>query len=73
MSDKINGFIVVLDKEYNDISAKQTLDAIKQIKGVVKVVPNVVDARDHIAEMRIRQELTTKLFNVLTEKSDKNQ
>lgn len=67
MSDKINGFIVVLDKELVDISAQKTIDAIKQIKGVIKVTPNVVDARDHIAEAKVKQELINKLFGLLTE------
>lgn len=67
MSDKINGFIVVLDKELSDISAQKTIDAIKQIKGVIKVTPNVVDARDHIAEAKVKQELINKLFGLLTE------
>lgn len=68
MSDRINGFIVVLDKEYRDDDVQKTIDAIKQIKGVVEVAPNIVDARDHIAETRIRNELTLKLFNALRDK-----
>lgn len=68
MSDRINGFIVALDKECSDTAVQQTINAIKQIKGVVDVTPNIVDPRDHIAEMRVRQEMTTKIFKVLTEK-----
>ena len=68
MSDRINGFIVALDKEYSDTAVQQTINAIKQIKGVVDVTPNIVDPRDHIAEARVRQEMTTKIFKVLTEK-----
>jgi len=71
VSDTVNGFIVVLDKEYKDDAVQATINAIKQIKGVIKVTPNVVDARDHIAAARIKQELITKMFNVLTDKEAK--
>lgn len=67
MSDRINGFVVVLDKDYKDEDIEATINAIKQIKGVVAVKPNIVTANDYIAKERIKIEIVKKLYDFAQE------
>lgn len=63
MSDRINGFIVVLDKDYKDEDIEPTINAIEQIKGVIAVKPNIVTADDYIAKERTKIEIVNKLYD----------
>jgi nitrate reductase NapAB chaperone NapD len=63
MSDRINGFIVVLDKDYKDEDIEPTIKAIEQIKGVIAVKPNIVTADDYIAKERTKIEIVNKLYD----------
>ena len=65
MTDRINSFIVVLESDIRDDDAQPTIDAIRQIRGVLSVEPNVSDAMAFIAESRARRELGTKIWKVL--------
>lgn len=65
MSDRVNGFVVILDKNYKDDDVKDIMNAIKQIKGVVAVNPNVVDASDYIVPMRTRIEVANMLYDFI--------
>ena len=66
MSDKINGVFVTLEHNLRDEPEEYLLNAIRMIKGVIDVTPNVVDnCADHVAEVRVRSELQAKLFEVL--------
>jgi len=64
LSDRINGFSVVLDKDYKDEDAACIADAIRMIKGISKVTSNVVTTADHIAEQRIRDKFLEKILDV---------
>ncbi len=69
MSEKINGVFVTLEHDLKDEQAEYLLNAIRMIKGVIKVEPNRVDHGEaYVAEVRVRSELSTKLFEVLREK-----
>jgi hypothetical protein len=69
MSEKINGVFVTLEHDLRDEQADYLLNAIRMIKGVIKVAPNVVDHGEaYVAEVRVRSELSSKLFAVLNEK-----
>ena len=66
MSDKINVVFVTLEHNLRDEPEEYLLNAIRMIKGVIDVTPNVVDnCADHVAEVRVRSELQAKLFEVL--------
>lgn len=66
MTDRYNALLVVLEQDIRDDDAEATIAAIRQIKGVLDVTPNVVDSGDYIvAEMRVRHELGQRLWQVL--------
>lgn len=66
MTERLNGVIVTFNKEIRVDDAEAVLNAIKMVKGVlsVKPIPNS-NYEQHIAEERVRRELTDKLFKVL--------
>lgn len=68
MTDRHNGYIVVLEKDIREDDAEATIAAIMQIKGVLKVVPQIADVESAIAESRAHRELLDKLFKVLNTK-----
>ena len=41
------------------------INAIKQLKGVLEVAPNIVNSSDWLAEERVRNDLGKKLFEAL--------
>jgi hypothetical protein len=65
MTDRVNGFFVVLEQDIREDDAEATIAAIKQIRGVLSVKPNVGGFDEYIAEMRVRSELTDALLKVL--------
>jgi hypothetical protein len=65
MTDRYNAFIVILEKDIRDDDAEDTITALKQIKGVLKVVPNVADADEAIARARVKQEIVEKIWQAL--------
>lgn len=65
MTDRYNAFIVILAKDIREDDAEATINAIKQIKGVLDVEPHIADFDEQIAESRVRNELGTKLWHVL--------
>ena len=66
MTDRINGVFVTLEHNLRDEPEEYLLNAIRMIKGVIDVTPNVVDnCADHVADVRVRGELQAKLFEVL--------
>lgn len=68
MTDRYNAFIVILDRDIREDDAEATINAIKQIKGVLKVRPHVANFSDSIATARVKMELTEKLWKVLNER-----
>ena len=67
MSDRINGFVVILDKDYKDDDVEQTINAIKQIKGILEVKPNIVTAVERIAGERLKIEIANKICDFARE------
>ena len=64
MTDRINAFVVVLDKDVRDDDAEAWIAAMMMLKGVISVKPNVVDITDHIALTRARQQLGSELMGI---------
>ncbi len=69
MTDRINGFWVALDADIRDDDVEPLINAILQLRGVIKVKGHVTTSTDWLARARVRQELTAKLFDAL--KDDK--
>ena len=68
MTDRLNGVYVAFEKDIRTDDAEPLIEAIKRLRGVLRVEPNVVDISSWVAEQRVRQELAGKLWAVLNEK-----
>jgi uncharacterized protein (DUF1499 family) len=55
---------VVLDRDIREDDAESTINALKQIKGVISVVPNVANIEETIAYRRLQNEYREKLFKL---------
>lgn len=65
MTDRYSGYVVTMDTDVRSDDAQATIDAIKQIKGVVTVEPQIHAAPEMIAESRVRNELGRELMKIL--------
>ena len=65
MTDRYLTLTVALEKPIRDDDAQATIDAIKQLRGVVAVTGNVADMTDWAAEQRVKQELMGKIWKLL--------
>lgn len=65
MTDRINGFYVTLEKNIREDDVRPLMDAMKHMKGVMTVEPQVSDWAEHIAYERVRRELGSELLDVL--------
>lgn len=65
MTDRLNGFIVVLEQDIREDDAEAILTALMQVRGVLTVTPNVAGPDEAIAEERIRSEMRDKVFQFL--------
>ena len=64
MSDRYNYLTVALEKDIRDDDSQCIIDAIKMIRGVLDVKPNIVNGLDFTAEERVRREYLKKLQKV---------
>ena len=67
MSDRVKGFVVVLDEDYKDDSAEIIENAIKMIKGIKSVTPSIVNSEDLMNRMKIQSEIKEKLYKLIDE------
>lgn len=65
MTDRINAFVVVLDRDVRDDDVEATRKAILQIKDVISVDNNVTDISDAVARSRIKSEMTEHLYGLI--------
>lgn len=65
MTDRYNSVLVVFDRDIRTDDAESLLNAIRMIKGVIDVKPNVANISDCIAETRVKDELLSKIYEVL--------
>lgn len=66
MTDRHSAYIVILEQDIREDDAQATINAIKQIRGVLGVEPHIANPfEEQIAEMRVRNELSNKIFKVL--------
>ena len=67
MTDRVKALTVVLDDDYREDDVQALAQAIGQMKGVVAVSLLKTDVTDYANRVRIRAELTGKLFDLLKE------
>lgn len=65
MSDRIQAFTVVLDKDIRDDDAESTLQALSMVKGVAAVFPVIAEAGDMIQRMRVRHEIRMRIYQAI--------
>jgi hypothetical protein len=65
MSDRVSGFVVVLDGHYTAEQAERIRVALSMIQGVALVTPNVASASEHIAKEGARLEVVDRVFKAL--------
>lgn len=65
MTDRIRHVTITLDKDYRDDDAEAILSAIKMIKGVGSVKPNIVEGGEDLAREAVRVDLEGKLYRAL--------
>jgi hypothetical protein len=63
----VNSFTVVLDFDRRDDDAQPIMDAILQIRGVLRVSPNISSIDTHIAESRANTAAAQRLIDVADE------
>lgn len=65
MTERIKGFIVVLDNDIREDDAIHIVDAIKMIKHVQTVVPNIGNVNDIINRERVKLDFRIKLYDFI--------
>ena len=65
MTERMNGFWVALGDDIRIDDAEATLAAVRQIKGVIAVNPNVTNGGDWIVEERANAAWRAKLYELL--------
>jgi hypothetical protein len=67
MTDRYVTFTVVLEREIRSDDAEPILQAIRQIRGVADVVPQVADPLAYWAKFHVKRDILTKLLDYLKE------
>ena len=65
MSDRINSFTIVLDKDIKDEDAQPLIAGLKMFKGVIDVTPNVTTPDLHVALIRERYRINDELLKII--------
>ena len=67
MTQKFKGFYVTLERDIREDDAEDILTALRQIRGVIDVSPDVADSTDWAARTRVRAEIYQKLMKIVDE------
>lgn len=65
MTDRFHSLTVVLGHDMREDDAESLMDAIRHMKGVIRVAGDVTSSDEYVAEMRVKTELSMKLWDVL--------
>lgn len=68
MTDRYNAVVVVFEQDMRSDDAESTIAAIRHIKGVIAVKPNVADMSDFIAQSRADLDMRKRIFAALERK-----
>lgn len=67
MTDRLRGVYVAFEQDIREDDAEPLLAAIRMLRGVMAVMPDVVNPMDYVATERARRELWSKLRKVIEE------
>lgn len=67
MTDRLKGCVVLFDKDIRDDDCQPLIDAIRMLKHVKAVTPNLAGPDDWMCRERVRRELQEKLWSVFEE------
>lgn len=65
MTDRINRLVVVLEHDIRTDDCEPLINAIRQMRGVLKVKENVATPDAYMAEERAKSALTKKIWEAL--------
>jgi len=65
MTDRLKGVVVTFDHDIREDDAEGILNAIRHIKGVASVQPEVANLEDHMARVRVRGEMVKDLVELV--------
>ena len=65
MTDRIRHLTITLDKDMRDDDIAAIVSAIKYVRGVADVQPNIVTAQDHLARQAVRAEVQQQLHEAV--------
>lgn len=71
MTDRYDYITVILEKDIREDDAAAILIALKMIKGVISVRPNIADPNSYMAEERARMKLEKKLLEIIFPKENR--
>lgn len=71
MTDRVKGFNVTLESDVRIDDIETIMNAIKMIKGVVDVEPNIVTTDDLFNRVRIKNEYRNKLYKFINDEFEK--
>jgi hypothetical protein len=67
MTDRYKGFVVTLDRDISEDDAEAVINALRMVKGVVKVEPVEASFDDQIIQTRVQNEVRIALYDALDE------
>lgn len=65
MTDRLNGVTITFEKDIRDDDAEAILNAMRMIRGVAHVEPNIVTSEDWMAQMQVKTDIRTKLYDFI--------
>jgi len=65
MTDRIHSLTVTLERDIRDDDIEPLVEAIQMLRGVLDVQTFVADPESHMAEMRAKDDLRKKLFELV--------
>lgn len=70
MNDRFKGLYVVFEVDVGPVRVQQTIEAIKQLRGVLDVVADPTSVNDYAARRLVRADFEERLFSVLRDPED---
>ena len=65
MTDRIHSLFVTLEYDVREDDVKCLMDAIRMMRGVLRVDPNKTQDTTYVVESRVKWELRQKLLKIL--------
>lgn len=65
MTDRVQGYVVILDENMREDDAEAVVQALRMVRGVLDVQPVPATIETHVAEERARLKLLQQLWDFL--------